>query len=248
MKKKLFGWTCFLVLVYALLIVTFLLEGCDWPSSRADQAGIKAGDQQSISVNVNGGKVDCDNGINTKDGARLSMLSFAGDDSVYIKIFSGLSVADVVRLWGDIQLVREKTSIRKIVLYLNSPGGDAFQGLALSDNIKQAVDDGFEVEVWASGIVASAAVPIFAVCTKRYAAPSTVFMVHEAALWKWPGRETASDIRSQNDLMKMLHDLYIGILVGHSTLTKAEWVEMEGRTTWFSAQQAKEWGLVDDIK
>jgi ATP-dependent protease ClpP protease subunit len=82
----------------------------------------------------------------------------------------------------------------------------------------------------------------------RLAAPGTIFMVHEAALWKWPGRETASDIRSQNELMYLLRDRYIGKLVNNSKLKKDKWEELEKKTTWFSANKALDWGLVDKIE
>jgi ATP-dependent protease ClpP protease subunit len=73
-------------------------------------------------------------------------------------------------------------------------------------------------------------------------------MVHEAALWKWPGRETASDIRSQNELMGLLRERYIGKLTANSKLDKAKWEELEKKTTWFSAEKAMDWGLVDKIE
>ena len=73
-------------------------------------------------------------------------------------------------------------------------------------------------------------------------------MVHETSIWKWPGRETASDIRSQNKLMNLIHDRYVGKLAKYSKLSKDEWGNLEHKTTWFSAEQAKVWGLVDEIE
>ena len=179
---------------------------------------------------------------------RLSQLSFISSDKAFVKIFSGLSVADVTRLWNDLVVLENNTKIRDVNLFINSPGGDAFSGLALADQIERARRKGFKVTAHASGIIASAAVPVFAVCDVRLAAPGTIFMVHEAALWKWPGRETASDIRSQNDLMYLLRDRYIGKLVDNSKLNKTKWEELEKKTTWFSADKAKDWGLVDNIE
>jgi ATP-dependent protease ClpP protease subunit len=179
---------------------------------------------------------------------RLSQLSFISSDKAFVKIFSGLSVADVTRLWNDLVVLENNTKIRDVNLFINSPGGDAFSGLALADQIERARRKGFKVTAHASGIIASAAVPVFAVCDVRLAAPGTIFMVHEAALWKWPGRETASDIRSQNDLMYLLRDRYIGKLVDNSKLNKSKWEELEKKTTWFSADKAKDWGLVDNIE
>ena len=179
---------------------------------------------------------------------RLSQLSFIANDKAFVKIFSGLSVADVTRLWNDLVVLENNTEIRDVNLFINSPGGDAFSGLALADQIERARRKGFKVTAHASGIIASAAVPVFAVCDVRLAAPGTIFMVHEAALWKWPGRETASDIRSQNDLMYLLRDRYIGKLVDNSKLNKSKWEELEKKTTWFSADKAMAWGLVDNIE
>jgi ATP-dependent protease ClpP protease subunit len=179
---------------------------------------------------------------------KLSQLSFISSNKAFVKIFSGLSVADVTRLWNDLVVLENNTEIRDVNLFINSPGGDAFSGLALADQIERARRKGFKVTAHASGIIASAAVPVFAVCDVRLAAPGTIFMVHEAALWKWPGRETASDIQSQNDLMHLLRDRYIGKLVDNSKLNKNKWEELEKKTTWFSADKALHWGLVDSIE
>lgn len=178
----------------------------------------------------------------------LSHLSFTSGDKAFVKIFSGLSVADVTRLWSDLIILEHDTEIRDIHLFISSPGGDAFSGLALADQIERAKRKGFKITAHASGIIASAAVPVFAVCDVRFAAPGTIFMVHEAALWKWPGRETASDIRSQNDLMFLLRDRYIDMLVDNSNLSKERWEELEKKTTWFSAEKALSWGLVDSVE
>lgn len=179
---------------------------------------------------------------------RLSQLSFISGGKAFVKIFSGLSVADVTRLWNDLVVLENTTDIRDVHLFINSPGGGAFDGLALADEIERAQKRGFKITAHASGIIASAAVPVLAVCGERLAAPGTIFMVHEAALWKWPGRETASDIESQNQLMKLLRERYIGKLCDRSKLSHSEWCALEKKTTWFSAQEALEWGLVDKIE
>ena len=178
----------------------------------------------------------------------LSQLSFISKNKAFVKIFSGLSVSDVTRLWNDLVFLENSTNIREVNLFINSPGGDAFSGLALADQIERAKRRGFHITAHASGIIASAAVPVFAVCDVRLAAPGTIFMVHEASLWKWPGRETASDIRSQNELMGLLRERYIGKLANYSKLDKEKWEELENKTTWFSAEKAKKWGLVDKIE
>ena len=207
----------------------------------ADPANVK------VSQDDNKDRINKSMEVPNQEG-HLSQLSFVSKNKAFVKIFSGLSVSDVTRLWNDLCVLENNTNIRDVNLFINSPGGDAFSGLALADQIERARRKGFRVTAHASGIVASAAVPVFAVCDERLAAPGTIFMVHEAALWKWPGRETASDIRSQNDLMALLRDRYIGKLTANSKLDKSKWEELEKKTTWFSAEKAMDWGLVDKIE
>jgi len=200
-------------------------------------------------------QVDVKNGENIQKSMQipnqegtLSPLSFICKDEAFVKIFSALTVGDVTNLWNDICVLSKTTNIRNVNLFINSPGGDAFSGLALADQIERAKREGFRVKAHASGIVASAAVPVFAVCDERLAAPGTIFMVHDTSIWKWPGRETASDIRSQNRLMNLLRDRYMEKLTRYSRLNRKEWEELEYKTTWFSAENAKSWGLVDKIE
>jgi ATP-dependent Clp protease protease subunit len=184
---------------------------------------------------------------------KLSQLSAISKKTkkAYIKIFSGLSVADVTRAWGDIIYLYDETDIRDLNVFINSPGGDAFSGLALSNMIQMARGMGFKVTAHASGIIASAAIPVLAVCDVRIAAKDTILMVHEAALWKWPGRETASDIRAQGELMALLKERYLNILAsdrdGNTKLPYDKWEVMEVKTKWFNTTKALEWGLIDKI-
>ncbi|MGI9569750.1 MAG: ATP-dependent Clp protease proteolytic subunit, partial [Desulfobulbia bacterium] len=60
----------------------------------------------------------------------LSQLSFISKERAFVKIFSGLSVSDVTRLWNDLVVLENNTKIRDVSLFINSPGGDAFSGLA----------------------------------------------------------------------------------------------------------------------
>ena len=143
-------------------------------------------------------------------------------------------------------MTEDTTEILDLRIFLNSGGGGAFAGLAIADTIVEAQARGWKVEVFANGIVASAAVPVFAVCRPRHASIGTLFMVHEAALWKWPGRETATDIAAQQTLMVRLRERYMHYMVSNSNLSKEKWREKERITTWFDRDQVVEWGLIDE--
>ena len=75
-------------------------------------------------------------------------------------------------LWLDFQLIRQR-GFKKLYMFLLSPGGAAYQGLAISDEIRLLRADGVYVEVHGRGLIASAAVPIFLSADKRIASRNT---------------------------------------------------------------------------
>jgi len=203
---------------------------------------------------VNSNAEDCEKGptpleiLNGEVGMQLSNMAFVTESELNIYLYSGINIADVVRLDKDIRRTEAITNVRDARIMLNSGGGVAFAGLAIRDIIKNAQNRGWKVSVEANGIVASAAVPIIAVCRPRIANAGTMFMVHEAAMFKWPGRETASDIDAQQRMFALLRDRYIGYLVEDSNLSYDELRSMEKQTTWFTAKEAKEFGIVDIVQ
>jgi len=177
----------------------------------------------------------------------MSGLSYVIEDTGYMKIFAGISVSDTQNLWNDLNIMRAE-GITDVKVFLNSGGGGAFDGIAIARCLMKARVDGMYIEMHASGVVASAAIPILSAGSKRFALEGTIFMVHEAALWKWPGRETASDIRSQAALMDLLRNSYLSIMETNTTTSFEKWGEMEGETVWFNTETAKKLGLIDEIE
>jgi len=231
-----------------LVITILFICGCVTATKLPPQEVIiKIEATEPTTIEVEKDRINKTMQIQNQEGT-LSNLSFISGDKAYIKIFSALTVGDVTSLWGDLCILENNPKVRTINLFISSPGGDAFSGLALADEIERAKRRGFHVIAHASGVVASAALPVLVVCNERLAAPGTIFMVHETSLWKWPGRETRSDIRAQNELLGLLRDRYLEKLAQHTKANKKEWERMEDRTTWFDAKQALEWGVIDRIE
>jgi len=136
----------------------------------------------------------------------------------------------------------------KLRLNISSFGGSAFDGMGVADTISKFKDKGFDIIGVAYGKIASAAVPIFVTCTHRIAGPSTMFMVHEASMFKFLTVETKSDIDSQQEMMAKLEDQYIKMLVKNSNKSAQEWEDRIRKTTWFTADEALEWGIVDKLE
>ena len=181
------------------------------------------------------------------ESGELSGLTFIEADIGYMKIWGGLSSADAFFIWNDLCLLRLR-GIKTVELYINSGGGSAFDGLSISDQIERFVRNGGHISAFASGVIASATVPILAVCSHRSAAPGTIFMVHEASMFKYFANETKSDIESQQKLMELLEDNYLNKLARHTDISVDEWAKYIKQTRWFDSQQALEWGLVDEVE
>jgi len=181
-----------------------------------------------------------------RDPLALSPLTKIIGDTAYIKVFSTVSQQDEIYIWDDLQLLAANSDIKKLKVYLNSPGGEAYSGFAIGDQFGR-VKDRFEMSVWASGMVASAAVMIFSSFDDRYAAPNTMFMVHEVAVPQSAGMNR-TDVKNLEEVFGQLTDKYIDVLVNITNKSKEEWEQMLIDETNFFAPEAKEWGLVTEVK
>jgi len=181
-----------------------------------------------------------------RDPLALSPLTKIIGDTAYIKVISTVSQQDEIYIWDDLQLLAANSDIKKLKVYLNSPGGEAYSGFAIGDQFGR-VKDRFEMSVWASGMVASAAVMIFSSFDDRYAAPNTMFMVHEVAVPQSAGMNR-TDVKNLEEVFGQLTDKYIDVLVNITNKSKEEWEQMLIDETNFFAPEAKEWGLVTEVK
>lgn len=178
----------------------------------------------------------------------LSSMSSVDGDTAYVRIWSYIRTGEASDFYGDSLLFVNKYDVKKVIVIIGSPGGSAFAGIGIADTILSLKRQGIATEGHALGSVCSAAVPILAACEKRYALGNCLFMVHRASLSKYFSKESIKDIRSQQNMLEMLSERYIDILVRGSNLTAEEWEEKEKATTWFTPEEAMEWGLIHEIR
>lgn len=138
---------------------------------------------------------------------------------------------------------RKKT----LTILLSSPGGDAYDALAIYDEMR-LFRPWVKTVVVAMGCIASAAsMVVLQGADKRLALPHTRVMVHEVARVS-VGMErysTMEDVRSE---MKALMDVILDIMAQRSGRSVEEWrTVVQRRDTWMSAEQALELGLLDGI-
>jgi ATP-dependent Clp protease, protease subunit len=132
---------------------------------------------------------------------------------------------------------------QEIHFYINCPGGSVTATLAIYDTM-QFLE--CPISTYCMGMAASGAAIILAAGTKnkRYALPNSKVMIHQP--WGQVGGQI-SDIEIQaTEIMKERHRLN-EILAKH-TGQPLEKIEIEtDRDRYFTAQEAKEFGLVDEV-
>jgi ATP-dependent Clp protease protease subunit len=139
----------------------------------------------------------------------------------------------------------KKKSIRIIV---NSIGGDVYSGLAIYNTIKQLVREGNYIGMEVVGIAASMGAVVLQSASKRLAHRSTRFLLHEVREIKLFSEETASEAAESAEELKKLNAQLVKIL-SERTGKKVSEIEkvIRKRDYWLSAEEAKVFGLVDEV-
>ncbi len=161
----------------------------------------------------------------------------------------------ILFLWGEISSstagglimrlleLQSKSPDREIHLYINSPGGDVDNTLAIYDTIQFLSCD---VSTYCVGQAASGAAIILASGTKgkRYALPHSKIMIHQP----WGGvTGQASDIKIQAEEILKSKKLLSELLAKHTNRTPKQIAEETERDRYMNPTEAKEYGIVDEI-
>ena len=151
-------------------------------------------------------------------------------------------------IWSDLKLL-EVMNIKDIIVYLNSPGGSAYAGLSISDEIRLAQEKGFSFTMEGRGAIMSAAVPVFLMGNKRIISNTVIFLMHPAKLFKWGAfMEGLAELKSQAKMLELLESRYAEIVASRTKLSKEKILELNKVDTWFTSKEALEWGFVDEVK
>lgn len=232
----------FCVMIGLFLCGVVMLPDCARAGLKEDLAAVadkhEGGSDVSKSMDVNNPALELSTDAKTHNGKG------------YIKIAGGLSRWNAEDLFHDLMLLADQ-SVEEIHIYLNSPGGNAAQGLCLTDELRvfREGHPDIPVIVHGRGLIASAAIPVFLQGTKRICSESTIFLIHPAALVKWGFfTETLKDLESQTKMIKILRGHYATAVSSRTNLDKDRVIEMMGEDTWFTTEEAVEWGFVDEVE
>jgi ATP-dependent Clp protease, protease subunit len=160
-------------------------------------------------------------------------------------IFLGQQVDDDLanRICAELILLASEDPKRDISIYINSPGGSVYAGLAIYDMMQYVPND---VATYAMGMAAS--MGQFLLCAgttgKRYAMPHAAVLMHQP---HGGIGGTATDIRIQAE-----HSLYLKRVLAERTAfhtgQTVEQIEIDSdRDRWFTADEACDYGFVDRV-
>ncbi|TSD50047.1 ATP-dependent Clp protease proteolytic subunit [Rhodococcus sp. KBS0724] len=147
------------------------------------------------------------------------------------------------RVCSELVLLATTDPKRDIVLYINSPGGSVFAGLAIYDTMKLIPND---VVTVAMGFAASMGQVLLCSGTrgKRISLAHSRIMMHQPSAGIGG---TAVDIAIQAESLELMKRQSQEILAAETGRTVEE-IEIDSdRDRWFTAEQAREYGIVDRV-
>jgi ATP-dependent Clp protease protease subunit len=160
-------------------------------------------------------------------------------------IFLGTPIDDQVAnvIVAQLLFLNHEDPEREIRMYINSPGGQIYSGLAIYDTM-QIISN--PISTVAVGVTASFGTVLLTAGTKgrRYALPHATIHMHQPL---GGAQGQATDIEIQAKQILRLKVLLTGILAKH-TNQPLEIIERDAdRDFYLDAQQAVDYGLVDQV-
>ncbi|GAB2876262.1 ClpP family protease [Streptomyces mayteni] len=160
-------------------------------------------------------------------------------------VFLGTQVDEVSanRICAQLLLLSAENARADISLYINSPGGSVHAGLAIYDTMRLIPND---VATLAMGFAGSMGQFLLTVGSagKRYALPNARVMMHQPSAGVGG---TTADIEIQAENLEHTKRTIERITAEHSGQSP-EAISRDGdRDRWFTAEEAREYGLVDHV-
>src|SRR4028119_2185920 len=160
-------------------------------------------------------------------------------------IFLGDPINDYVAnvIQAQLLFLESTDAKRDIQIYINSPGGSVYAGLGIYDTMQFISPD---VATICTGMAASMAAVLLCAgaAGKRSALPHSRVMIHQPL---GGAQGQASDIEiTAREILKLKKELY-DIIALHSGKTYQEVHDNSDRDYWMRADEAKEYGLIDEV-
>ena len=133
---------------------------------------------------------------------------------------------------------------RDILMYINSPGGSMTSMMAIYDTMQYIQP---EIQTFCLGQAASAAAVILAAGSKgkRMALPNSRILIHQPAVESGYGQSSDLEIQAR-EILRMRAAME-NILAAHTGQDEEQVRRDTERDKFFTAEEAKQYGLVDEV-
>jgi ATP-dependent Clp protease protease subunit len=160
-------------------------------------------------------------------------------------IFLGLAIDDYVANIIQAQLLYLESAdpTKDISIYLNSPGGSVYAGLGIYDTMQYIAPD---IATICTGMAASMGAILLCAGTKgkRSALKHSRIMIHQPM---GGAQGQASDIEiTAREIVKLKKELYT-IIADHTGNTYKKVEKDSDRDFWMTAEEAKDYGMIDEV-
>ena len=163
-------------------------------------------------------------------------------------IFVGDAISShlVNSIIAQILFLEKQDPNKDIIMYINSPGGEVYSGMALYDTMQYVKCN---ISTICVGLAASMGALLLSWGTKgkRFALPHSKIMIHQPLI-SWGGISgQATDIQIEAEEMLKVKKLLTEIVANNTgqRFEKAE-ADME-RNNWMTTEEALNYGLIDKI-
>jgi ATP-dependent Clp endopeptidase proteolytic subunit ClpP len=154
-------------------------------------------------------------------------------------------VYDEIGYWGVTasDFVRELSALNvsAIDLHINSPGGEIFDGIAIANALRA---HRATVTTYVDSLAASIASVIAMAGDRIVMAPNSQMMIHDGSGFCIGD---AADMREMADLLDRQSDNIASVYANRAGGTVEEWRALMTAETWYTAEEAVEAGLADEV-
>ena len=149
--------------------------------------------------------------------------------------------------WDDIsdkafkQDIENLGDVESITLHINSPGGSVFSAVAIANTLK---NHKAKITANIDGLAASAATIITSACDTVRMPKNALFMVHNPITFAYGNNQ---DMQKKLEMLNKVKNSIIETYLNKAKTDKETLSELMDNETWMSAEEAKEYGFVDEI-
>ena len=149
--------------------------------------------------------------------------------------------------WDDIsdkafkQDIENLGDVENIILHINSPGGSVFSAVAIANTLK---NHKAKITANIDGLAASAATIITSACDTVRMPKNALFMVHNPITFAYGNNQ---DMQKTLEMLNKVKNSIIETYLNKTKTDKETLSELMDNETWMNAEEAKEYGFVDEI-